>query len=118
MSRVSTEEPPLPIGYYEDPARRCTFTLEKSSSDYKGLAFAIFLRAIEDGCNPDWLKQLADFYEIRVPLEILDRTPNTRVKMNQRLSSFVSIETVRVCRAPLLSWEDGYRINTPFLAPK
>jgi len=103
------EDPPLPIGYYEDPKRRCTFTLESISSDVKGLSFAVLLRAVEDGCNPEWLQELAKFYEIDLPEGLLNRQPNLRVKMNQRISEFVPIHTTQVVRAPLLEWGDVIR---------
>lgn len=110
----SVEDPPLPIGFYENPNRRCVFALEKASSGYKGLCLAVLLRAVEEGCNPEWLKLIAKFYEIDTPEGMLDKTPNRRLKMDPRKGdfNFNTIETTDRVRAPLLDWEDGLHASS------
>ncbi len=112
MTRVlSPDDPPLPPGYEERPERRCVFALETMSGGYKGLAFAILLRAVEDGCNADWMKEIAEAYEVELPRGLLDRKPSTRVIMDKSFTRYVSIDVDRSGKKPLLSWADGLAVR-------
>ena len=78
-----TEDPdPLPPGFYVEPSRRCEFFHEDRTHGLKGLAFAVILRALEDGVNERWLRMLASFYEVEIPDRLLRRPPQRRLRMS------------------------------------
>jgi len=74
----------LPIGYTEESSRRCVFIVETFSPGYQGLAWAILLRAIEDGCNANWLMWICHFYGIDVDDKLFDRHPYSRVQRDMK----------------------------------
>ena len=101
------EDGPLPRGYRVIQRRRCSFELLKPSTGHKGLAYSILLRAVEDGCNPQWLKEIAAAYEIDVPLDMFAHKPASHVIVNQGTETFTPVNILPRCRRVLMSWEDG-----------
>lgn len=80
-----TEDPdPLPPGFFTDPKRRCEFynNHEGPMVGFRGLAYAIILRALEDGVNEPWLRLVARFYD----LDISERTLGKPLQRNLRVS--------------------------------
>ena len=105
VGKVSGE--PLPAGYEESPARRCVFSIETYTGGAKGLAYAILLRAIEDGCDPRWLHEIADAYGIQLPPEMLNHTPNLCVRLNLSTRRLMSVDGGVKGRRLILTWEDA-----------
>ena len=87
-----------------------------TSGGVHGLRLAVLLRAVEDGCNPKWLEEIAQFYEIDLPAGMLQRKPVAGVVVNQGTDRFTPIREIRGSRGPLLSWEDGAHMGS--LAPR
>jgi hypothetical protein len=72
----------LPQGYTEEPKRKCIFAIETFSGGYQGLAWAIILRAVEEGCSSQWLREICQYYGIDFDDRVFDRKPFGRVKLN------------------------------------
>lgn len=72
---VLWDNTPLPPGYSYRPNRRVTFHDAIPTDGLRGLAWAILLSAVADGCNPRWLAELADYYQIEVNPEMFYRQP-------------------------------------------
>lgn len=78
-----TEDPdPLPPGFCVEPSRRCEFFHEERTHGLKGLAYAVILRALEDGVNERWLRMIAGFYEVPISDRLIDRPPARRIRMS------------------------------------
>lgn len=71
----SDDDPPLPFGYKFEEHRHTDFLTSDRSSGLEGLAWAVLLTAVSDGCCPMWLKEIAEFYQIDCDHRILYRRP-------------------------------------------
>lgn len=52
----------------------------------------MLLRAIEDGCNKEWLRQIAHAYGIEVPEGMLDKTPIRRLAIDTQTECYFDVE--------------------------
>jgi hypothetical protein len=109
VGRISGEV--LPEGYTEDPDRRCVFSIETFSGGAKGLAYAVLLRAVEDGCDAHWLQEIADAYGIVMPDEVLGRTPKHYVRLNLSGRGPIAVDGTPRRGRLILAWEDA--LSTP-----
>jgi hypothetical protein len=112
-------ESQLPEGYHCEEGRKCRFLVDFDimSSGFPGLGLAIFMKAVEDGCNPDWLKLLKEFYEIKVPSKALDRKPAARLRYCSKKDEMIATsERKKESDRLRLKWEDGVAGTTPFAA--
>ena len=109
MSKLVHKDPPLPKGYYEEPSRKCVFAIENDNSTpgYKGLAYAILLMAVHDGCCSRWLGEIAIGYGIELPTGMFDKTPANRIKQKKGDHELMAIEMPAGPDRLILSWEDG-----------
>lgn len=93
QDRVTTDQMqddlPLPPGYTTSEDRKVDFLLPETSEGPKGLAFAVLLMAVADGCNPKWLEEIADFYQIPIDPKILYRMPHARSYIKDAKGRFV-----------------------------
>jgi hypothetical protein len=98
-----TEDPdPLPLGFHTEPQRKCEFFYEDRTLGARGIAFAVLLRALEDGVNEKWLRLITQFYEVPLPEEYLARRPERRLRMNQHTHRVGSAGPQRIT----LTWFD------------
>ena len=113
MRVLPPDDPPLPTGYLEDPARCCAVKVEGITAGPTGLAWAILLRAVQDGCNSEWMKEIAEAYDLDLPEKMLDRTPSTRAVLDKakKNAKYISIDRNLEGRKPLLSWGDGLAVG-------
>lgn len=85
------------------------------SSGFPGLGLAIFLKAVEDGCNPGWLRLLREFYEIKVPDRALDRNPAAKLRYcSKRDVMIATSERKKESDRLRLKWDDGFVSAPPF----
>ena len=89
LSRVSQDELPLPPGYSCREDRKVAFLNSTASDGLKGLAWAVLLQAVADGCNPAWLAQLAAYYHIEVRPELFFRHPVSTAVVRSKQGAFV-----------------------------
>ena len=83
----------LPPGYEYDPSRKVdaayfVFANADVTPGYKGLAYAVLLMAVADGCSAKWLKDIAEFYHIEAPAKLLDKKPIPLVAIADRTGDF------------------------------
>jgi hypothetical protein len=99
--------------YYTDKARMCRFSLDYVTPGYRGLAWAVLLKAIEDGCSRDWLLDIVRYYDIHLDDELLSRLPANKIKVNGPSREMIGIrfETSDVRRKALLTMQDGLYIR-------
>ena len=83
-------EAPLPDGYTCRSERETEFLSNEHSTGIEGLCWSILLLAVQDGCNPRWLTELIDYYQIPVDHRMVYRHPvaktlvkNTRGKITR-----------------------------------
>lgn len=100
--------------YYIDETRKCRFSVDYVTPGEKGLAWAILLKAIEDGCNKEWLIDIVRFYRIDFDEALLERKPANKVKLNNATNQMVGIHYAhrKEGKKPLLSMEDGLHIGS------
>jgi len=100
-------------GYYTDPSRKCRFSVDYVTPGAQGLAWAILLKAIEDGCSEDWLRDIIRYYGINFDEDLLSRLPANKVKLNNQTNQMMGFRFthVQTPRKPLLSMEDGLHIK-------
>lgn len=85
------------------------------SSGFPGLGLAIFLKAVEDGCNPAWLRLIREFYEIKVPDRALDNNPAARLRYCSKKRVMIATSERKTEADRLrLKWADGFSFNAPF----
>lgn len=99
--------------YYTDINRKCRFSLDYVTPGYRGLAWAILLKAIEDGCSKEWLIDIVKYYDIDLDPELLERLPANKIKVNSMTSEMIGIHFTpsRIKRKSLLSMHDGLHIK-------
>lgn len=100
--------------YYIDESRKCRFSVDYVTPGEKGLAWAILLKAIEDGCNKEWLIDIVRFYRIDFDEALLERQPANKVKLNNSTNEMIGIHYTRKRprQEPLLSMHDGLHIRS------
>jgi len=100
-------------GYYTDNARKCRFSLDYVTPGYRGLSWAILLKAIEDGCSRDWLYDIITYYGIELDSKLLDRLPANKIKVNSVTNEMLAIhfQHTKGNRKSLLSMHDGLHIK-------
>lgn len=94
QDRVISNDPtqddlPLPPGYTTIEDRKVDFLLPESTEGVKGLAFAVLLMAVSDGCNPRWLEEIAEYYQVPVDPKILYRMPHSKSYIKDSKGRFV-----------------------------
>ncbi len=100
----------LPEGYSCEDSRKCHFLVDFDimSTGFPGLCLAIFLKAVEDGCTAPWLKELASFYEIKIPASALDKVPAARLRYCSKKSVMIATDERKKDQDRLrLRWDDG-----------
>ena len=108
-----TEDPlPLPSGFYTLESRRCEFFSEDRTPGFRGIAFAIVLRALEDGVCERWLRFLKDFYDVTIPEKYLVRTPERQLRINLLTRRMSGVGPPKI----LLSWFDVLPITAKQVA--
>lgn len=108
-------EESLPLGYYTSPEDRVDFELAKPSGGINGLQWAVMLRAVEDGCNAEWLEEIARFYEIHVPDGFFRRTKAQYVIVSPREDRFIPINLLRGGKQQMRAeWADAMHPRLAF----
>ena len=85
---MDDEQEILPDGYYYDPRRRVDVSISHRTPGYQGLALAVVLDAVANGCNADWVAHLCDFYQVDLPRSSLERAPLREVRVDNRNQQF------------------------------
>ena len=100
--------------YYTDVNRKCRFSLDYVTPGYRGLAWAILLKAIEDGCSKEWLVDIVTYYDIDLDMELLERIPANKIKVNSVTNEMIGINFTKspIRRKSLLSMQDGLNIKS------
>lgn len=100
-------------GYYIDEHRKCRFSVDYVTPGEKGLAWAILLKAIEDGCSRDWLRDIVRYYGIDFDEALLDRQPANKIKLNNRTSEMLGIQYShhKDRQKLVLSLQDGLHVR-------
>ena len=83
---------PLPHGYFCDPNRTVNVSFIGHTSGVEGLAFAVLLRAVEDGCNIGWLEKIAYAYEIDLPDCVFDNVPARNLAFDASVGCYVDAD--------------------------
>jgi len=107
---VTDDPDPLPPGFFTEAERRCEFFHENRTEGIRGLAYAVILRALEDGVNQRWLEMLTRFYEVPIPEKYLRRTPERRLRING-CTGHLSADSPRL----VLTWVDSPAIRETHL---
>lgn len=99
--------------YHIDEARKCRFSVDYVTPGATGLAWAILLKAVEDGCSTEWLKDIVRFYGIDFDESLLDRLPANKVKLGAGTQEMLGIRYAhtRTPKSPLLSLHDGLHVR-------
>lgn len=99
--------------YYLDPNRKVRFSFDHVTPGYRGLAWAVFLKGLEDGCNQEWLRDIVRYYDINFDEKLLNRLPVNKVKLNSQTNQMMGISYTHVStgRKPLLTMEDGLYVK-------
>lgn len=100
-------------GYYTDNERKCRFSVDYVTPGPRGLAWAILLKAIEDGCSRDWVEDIIIYYDINFDRKLLDRMPANKVKLNPATNQMIGIRYSHEIRGKkaLLSMQDGLHLK-------
>ena len=83
---------PLSPGYFCDSSRTVSVSFLGHSQGVKGLAFAVLLRAVEDGCNREWLEEIADAYEIDLPEKLFAKAPVRNLAFDVSVERYVDVD--------------------------
>ena len=100
-------------GYYTDEGRRCRFSTDYVTPGEHGLAWAILLRAVEDGCSEEWLKDIVNFYGMDFDVDLFKNAPANKIKFNKATKKMMGIHFPNRRRppGPLLSLSDGLHVG-------
>jgi hypothetical protein len=75
---------------------------------YKGLSWAILLKALEDGCSQDWIEDIVEFYDINISKDLLKKLPANKIKLNNDTNQMMGVHFPQKGKLKaLLSMEDG-----------
>lgn len=99
--------------YYTEESRKCRFSTDYVTPGEQGLAWAILLRAVEDGCNELWLREIVNFYGITFDVALFKNAPANKIRYNKTTKKMMGIHFPNRRRpsGPLLSLEDGLHIS-------
>lgn len=92
MNATQLDPEPLSPGYFCDPTRTVNVSFLDHTPGVKGLAFAILLRAVEDGCNREWLEEIAEAYEIELPEEFFAKAPVRNLAFDVSAERYVDVD--------------------------
>jgi hypothetical protein len=100
------------LGYYTDESRKCRFSTDYVTPGEHGLAWAILLKAVEDGCSREWLRDIVLFYGIDFDVQLFDRDPANKIKFNKATKKMMGIHfpNRRQPTSALLSLNDGLHV--------
>jgi hypothetical protein len=102
----------MKIGYHIDPNRKCRFSMDYVTPGYQGLAWAVLLKALEDGCSQDWIEDIVEFYDINISKDMLKRLPANKIKFNNGTNQMMGVHfEAKGKLKPLLSMEDGLHLK-------
>lgn len=87
----SDDDPPLPPGYTFEEHRHTDFLTSERSDGLEGLAWAVLLTAVSDGCCPMWLKEVAEFYQLNFDHRLLYRRPIASVVQRDEKSGYKAV---------------------------
>jgi hypothetical protein len=98
----------MKIDYHIDPNRKCRFSMDYVTPGYKGLSWAILLKALEDGCSQDWIEDIVEFYDINISKDLLKKLPANKIKLNSDTNQMMGVHFPQKGKLKaLLSMEDG-----------
>jgi len=83
---------PLSPGYFCDSSRTVNVSFLDHTPGVKGLSFAILLRAVEDGCNREWLEEIAEAYEIDMPENFFAKAPVRNLAFDVSVERYVDVD--------------------------
>ena len=100
QNRVSSYDPtvddtPLPPGYTTSEDRKVDFIIPETSDGLQGIAWAVLMMAVADGCNPKWLEEIADFYQIPIDAKLMYRMPHGKSFVKDSKGRFVRENDMR-----------------------
>ena len=78
------EDPPLPEGYTFRSERETDFLSNEHSTGLEGLAWSVMLQAVQDGCNPRWLAEIAYYYQVKIDQRLVYRHPVAKTVVKGR----------------------------------
>lgn len=90
------DDPPLPLGYTFESHRHTDFLTSERSSGLDGLAWAVLLTAVSDGCCPLWLREIAEFYQLEFDHRILYRRPIAAVVQRDDKSGYKAVAKAKL----------------------
>lgn len=88
-------EAPLPPGYTCRSDRETEFLSNEHSTGIEGLCWSILLLAVQDGCNPKWLSELIEFYQIPVDPRIVYRHPVAKTVVKNKRGKITRGDDIR-----------------------
>lgn len=89
------DDPPLPPGYVFRSDRKVEFLSNEHSEGIDGLCWSVLLTAVADGCNPAWLREIIEFYQIDTDPELLYRHPVSTGIMKNNKGRFIRADDLR-----------------------
>lgn len=89
------DDPPLPSGYSFRQDRKVDFLSNEHSEGIDGLCWSILLTAVADGCNPAWLREIIDYYQIDTDPDLLYRHPIAQGVMKNNKGRFIRSDDLR-----------------------
>lgn len=89
------DDPPLPAGYSFRQDRKVDFLSNEHSTGIDGLCWSILLTAVADGCNPAWLREIIDYYQIDTDPDLLYRHPVATGIMKNNKGRFIRADDLR-----------------------
>ena len=92
MKNYTLDPEPLSPGYFCDSSRKVNVSFLAHTPGVKGLAFAILLRAVEDGCNREWLEEIAEAYEIDLPEKFFAKAPVRNLAFDVSVERYVDVD--------------------------
>lgn len=88
-------EAPLPPGYTCRSDRETEFLSNEHSTGIDGLCWSVLLLAVQDGCNPKWLSELIEFYQITVDPRIVYRHPVSKTVVKNKRGKITRGDDIR-----------------------
>jgi hypothetical protein len=98
--------------FYTSPERKCRFSIDYVTPGAQGLAWAILLKAVEDGCSKEWLVAIVQYYGIDFDEKLFERLPMNKIKMMNKNHEMIGIQfSAPKEKECLLSMHDGLHIR-------
>ena len=103
----------MKAGYYTEVERKCRFSMDYVTPGYRGLSWAILLKAIEDGCSRDWLYDIVMHYGIDFDVRLFDKNPANKIKINSVTNEMIAVQFThkKTRKKSLLSLHDGLYVK-------